>query len=133
MPGIIRVHELADAAAESGAPHRCPVLAIQNRKGRRSAVDNVNAVLRAVLIVLIRAGIVVLVSLPLVVVAVQVQERLLAAPPPQLVALFVSLVFAKTALLMLFGRMLDKVDPVTSLPKPEAGTLSTRVRHCRAA
>ena len=64
---------------------------------------------RAIILWAVRAAIAALVALPLVVMAVQVQERLLAAPPPQLVALFLSMLIAKTALLLLLGRTLNRV------------------------
>jgi hypothetical protein len=69
---------------------------------------------RAIVILALRGAIVALVSLPILVVAVQLQERLLGAPPPQVVAFLISFVFAKLALLVLLGRMLDRVDPITT-------------------
>jgi hypothetical protein len=69
---------------------------------------------QAIVILAIRGAIVALVSLPILVVAVQVQERLLGAPPPQVVAFLIGFVFAKLALLVLLGRMLDRLDPITT-------------------
>ena len=69
---------------------------------------------RAIVILALRGAIVALVSLPILVFAVQVQERLLGAPPPQVVAFLIGFVFAKFALIVLLGRMLDRVDPITT-------------------
>lgn len=83
---------------------------------------------RAIIILAIRGAIVALVSLPILVFAVQVQERLLGAPPPQVVAFLISFVFAKLALLVLLGRMLDRVDPITT-----SRTRVARISHLERA
>jgi hypothetical protein len=57
----------------------------------------------------IRVAIVALVSWPLVLVAMLTQERIATPLPPATVAFFLSFVFAKATLLILFGRMLSKV------------------------
>lgn len=57
----------------------------------------------------IRVAIVALVSWPLVLVAVLTQERVATPLPPAIVAFLLSLMFAKAALLILFGRMLSRV------------------------
>jgi hypothetical protein len=56
---------------------------------------------------IVRAAIVVLVSWPLLLVAILAQEQLETAPPAGLVAFFVTLVFAKVALLVLLARRLS--------------------------
>ena len=58
---------------------------------------------------MIRVAIVALVSWPLVLVAMLTQERISTPLPPATVAFFLSFAFAKTTLLILFGRMLSKV------------------------
>jgi hypothetical protein len=64
----------------------------------------VRKLLRAALYSIIRGAIVVLVSWPLLLVAILAQERLGTAPPPALVAFFLSLVGAKLTLLALLAR-----------------------------
>ena len=57
---------------------------------------------------MIRVAIVALVSWPLVLVAMLTQERVATPLPPATVTFFLSFVFAKATLLILFGRMLSK-------------------------
>lgn len=68
---------------------------------------------RTIAIWFIRAAIVYLVSFPLLLCAVQLQERLESAPPPAVVGFFLSLIIAKTVLLMLLGRALDRRKPAS--------------------
>lgn len=70
---------------------------------------------RAILIWALRAAIAAVVALPLVVMAVQVQERLAAAPPPELIELLVGMLCAKGALLVLLGRTLGRVAGISEL------------------
>jgi hypothetical protein len=67
--------------------------------------------LQALLAFVVRTIIVVLMSWPLLLVAVLTQDRLAAPPPSALVTLFMGLVFAKGALLILLGRMWTRVGP----------------------
>ena len=67
--------------------------------------------LKPLFALIVRTAIVALVSWPLLLVAVLTQERLDAPPPSALVALFMSLVFAKAALLILLGRVWARVGP----------------------
>jgi hypothetical protein len=69
-----------------------------------SAVDKLRRFLRAVLDSIFRAAIIVLVAWPLLLIAVLAQERLDAAPPPELVMFFLTLLCAKGALLALLAR-----------------------------
>lgn len=66
---------------------------------------------RPIFVLIIRTTIVALVSWPLLLVALLTQERLAAPPPSALIALFMSLVFAKAALLILLGRVWARVGP----------------------
>jgi hypothetical protein len=66
---------------------------------------------KPIFVLIIRTAIVALVSWPLLLVAVLTQERLAAPPPSAVVALFMSLVFAKAALLILLGRVWARVGP----------------------
>ena len=79
--------------------------------GWRDAYHLASPFFRFVFALTIRAAIVALVSWPLLLVAVLTQERLDAPPPSALVALFMSLVFAKAALLILLGRVWARVGP----------------------
>jgi hypothetical protein len=72
-----------------------------------NAVDKLRRLLRAVLDPIIRAAIIVLVAWPLLLVAVFAQEQLEGAPPPGLVAFFLTLVCAKVTLLMLLARRIS--------------------------
>lgn len=84
---------------------------------------------RAVLIWALRAAIAAVVALPLVVMAVQVQERLAAAPPPELIELFVGMLCAKGALLVLLGRTFGRVAGIRELaPVPSDATDRDRTR-----
>ena len=84
---------------------------------------------RAVLIWALRAAIAAVVALPLVVMAVQVQERLAGAPPPQLIELFVGMMCAKGALLVLLGRTFGRVAGISELaPVPSDATGRDRAR-----
>jgi hypothetical protein len=76
-------------------------------ESQESALDRLRRLLRAILDSIIRAAVLVLVSWPLLLVAILVQERLETAPPAGLVAFFLTLVFAKAALLMLLGRRIS--------------------------
>jgi hypothetical protein len=70
-------------------------------------LDKLRRLLRAILDSIIRAAIIVLVSWPLLLVAILAQERLETAPPAGLVAFFLTLVFAKAASLVLLARRLS--------------------------
>jgi hypothetical protein len=61
--------------------------------------------LRAVLDPILRAAIILLVSWPLLLIAILAQERLEGAPPAGLVMFFLALVFAKFTLLVLLDRI----------------------------
>jgi hypothetical protein len=64
--------------------------------------------LRAVLDWIIRAAVVALFSWPLLLVAITVQEQIETAPPAGLVAFFLTLVFAKFALIAVLAPRLLK-------------------------
>ena len=71
----------------------------------RRAMDTFSRrLVRLVLRWVIRAPIIALVASPLLLIAVQAQERLGGAPSPKLIACFCSLALAKVALLLLCGR-----------------------------
>jgi hypothetical protein len=67
-------------------------------------VDKLRRLLRAVFDPIIRAAIIVLCAWPLLLIAVFAQERLEAAPPPELVVFFLTLFLAKLTLLALLSR-----------------------------
>lgn len=79
--------------------------------GWRDAYHLASLSFRPIFALIVRTAIVALVSWPLLLVAVLTQERLAAPPPSAVVALFMSLVFAKVALLILLGRVWAKVGP----------------------
>ena len=101
------------------APSRAPARNAVKHEGctsRVAALDSFRHRLlkpRTIAIWFIRAAIVYLVSFPLLLCAIQLQERLESAPPPAVVAFFLSLIIAKTSLLMLLGRALDRCKPVS--------------------
>ena len=116
------------ASARTSGPTFSPIACNRVRQWERTAVavhggskestvdsfKRIQSGPRAIIILAIRGAIVALVSLPILVFAVQVQERLLGAPPPQVVAFLISFVFAKLVLLVLLGRMLDRLDPIAT-------------------